>query len=134
MYQRQLRQKFSTLCSGRGAQSQSVRAIIPSGNSEGIRGMTLYANLPARYRVAHLTIEPNIILAPMVGVTDSIFRRTILSLGGCGLVSSEMTNAASVSPRAIKHHHQLEFLPEERPITMQLSGNDPELMANAARM
>jgi nifR3 family TIM-barrel protein len=57
----------------------------------------------------------------------------ILRLGGCGLVSSEMTNAASVSPRARTRHNQLEFLPEERPITMQLSGNDPELVANAAR-
>jgi tRNA-dihydrouridine synthase B len=96
--------------------------------------MTEHANLPASYRVAQITIEPNIVLAPMVGVTDSVFRRTILGLGGCGLVSSEMTNAASVSPRAIKHHHQLEFLPEERPITMQLSGNEPDLMANAAHM
>src|SRR5215217_5137027 len=117
-----------------GAQSETARAIIPLGNSGGIRGMTKYANLPARYRVAQLTIEPNIILAPMVGVTDSIFRRTILSLGGCGLVSSEMTNAASVSAKALKRHHQLDFLPEERPITMQISGNDPELIANAARM
>src|SRR5919199_2344270 len=93
-----------------------------------------YQNLPGSYRVGDLTINPNITLAPMAGVTDSIFRRMVLGLGGCGLVSSEMTNAASVSPKAIKHHHQLDFLPEERPITMQLSGNDPDLVANAARM
>ena len=53
---------------------------------------------------------------------------------GCGLVSSEMTNAASVSPRLLKRHHQLDFLPQERPITMQLSGNDPDLVASAAGM
>jgi tRNA-dihydrouridine synthase B len=96
--------------------------------------MSQYDDLPTSYRVAHITIQPNTILAPMVGVTDSIFRRMILGLGGCGLVSSEMTNAASVSARAIQHHHQLDFLPEERPITMQLSGNDPDLVVNAARM
>ena len=96
--------------------------------------MSQYDDLPTSYQVAHISIKPNIILAPMVGVTDSIFRRMILGLGGCGLVSSEMTNAASVSARAIKRHHQLDFLPEERPITMQLSGNDPDLIANAARM
>ena len=96
--------------------------------------MTSYADLPDSYQVGHITISPNIVLAPMVGVTDSIFRRTILSLGGCGLVCSEMTNAASVSPRARSRHHQLDFLPEERPITIQLSGNEPELVANAARM
>jgi nifR3 family TIM-barrel protein len=96
--------------------------------------MSQYDDLPTSYQVAHITIEPNIILAPMVGVTDSIFRRMVLGLGGCGLVSSEMTNAASVSAKALKRHHQLDFLPEERPITMQLSGNDPGLVANAARM
>jgi tRNA-dihydrouridine synthase B len=90
-----------------------------------------YGDLPTSYQVAHITIQPNMILAPMVGVTDSIFRRTIL--GGCGLVSSEMTNASSVSAKALRRHHQLDFLPEERPITMQLSGNDPDLVANAAR-
>lgn len=93
-----------------------------------------YDDLPTSYRVAHITVEPNIVLAPMVGVTDSIFRRTILGLGGCGLVSSEMTNAASVSPRMLKRNHQLDFLPEERPITVQLSGNEPDLVASAARL
>jgi nifR3 family TIM-barrel protein len=92
-----------------------------------------YEQLPNEYHVGHIRIRPNIVLAPMVGVTDSIFRRTILSLGGCGLVSSEMTNAASVSPKARARHNQLEFLPEERPITIQLSGNDPDLVANAAK-
>ena len=93
-----------------------------------------YDDLPTSYRVAHITVEPNIVLAPMVGVTDSIFRRMILGLGGCGLVSSEMTNAASVSPRMLKRNHQLDFLPEERPITVQLSGNEPDLVASAARL
>jgi tRNA-dihydrouridine synthase B len=92
------------------------------------------AQLPTAYQVGHITVSPNIILAPMAGVTDSTFRRMVLGIGGCGLVSSEMTNAASVSPKALKRHHLLDFLPEERPITMQLSGNDPDLVANAARV
>jgi nifR3 family TIM-barrel protein len=68
----------------------------------------------------------------MAGVTDSVFRRMILRMGGCGLVSTEMTNAASVSPKALKRHHLLDFYPEERPLTMQLSGNEPDLVASAA--
>ncbi len=92
-----------------------------------------YADVTDSYNIAHITIQPNIVLAPMVGVTDSVFRRTILGLGGCGLVSSEMTNAASISPKNKKLHLQLDFLPEERPITIQLSGNEPDLVANAAR-
>ena len=96
--------------------------------------MTTYDELPTSYRVGNLTISPNITLAPMAGVTDSIFRRMVLSIGGCGLVSSEMTNAASVSPKAMKRHHLLDYLPEERPIAMQLSGNDPDLVASAAQV
>ncbi|HEX5690136.1 MAG TPA: tRNA dihydrouridine synthase DusB [Roseiflexaceae bacterium] len=94
---------------------------------------TAYDDLPTSYQVGPLTISPNITLAPMAGVTDSIFRRMVLGIGGCGLVSSEMTNAASVSPKALKRHHLLDYLPEERPIAMQLSGNDPDLVAGAAR-
>ncbi|MBC8162615.1 MAG: tRNA dihydrouridine synthase DusB [Roseiflexaceae bacterium] len=98
-----------------------------------IRTSPEYADLPTSYTVAGIVIQPNIVLAPMVGVTDSVFRRLVLSLGGCGLVSSEMTNAASVTPKALARHHQLDFLPEERPYTVQLSGNDPQLLATAAR-
>lgn len=89
--------------------------------------------LPTSYQIEAITVAPNIILAPMAGVTDSVFRRLVLSLGGCGLVSSEMTNAASVSPKLLKRHHLLDYLPEERPFTMQLSGNEPELVARAAQ-
>src|SRR3954452_13780095 len=95
--------------------------------------MVSYSELPVSYQIAHITVRPNIVLAPMVGVTDSVFRRLLLSLGGLGMVTTEMTNAASVSPKAMKRHRLLEVLPEERPLAMQLSGNDPELIAEAAR-
>lgn len=92
-----------------------------------------YRQLPDSYQVGHITVRPNIVLAPMAGVTDSIFRRLLLSLGGLGLVTTEMTNAASVSPKAMARHRLLDYLPEERPIAMQLSGSEPELVAAAAR-
>ncbi len=92
------------------------------------------ATLPHQYMVGPICITPNITLAPMAGVTDRIFRRMMLQLGGCGLVCTEMTNAASVSPKALKRHRLLDFYPEERPLTMQLSGNEPDLVAAAARV
>ncbi len=95
--------------------------------------MAGFSSLPDSYNIAHIIVRPNIVLAPMVGVTDSVFRRLLLSLGGLGMVTTEMTNAASVSPKAMKRHRMLEFLPEERPLAMQLSGNDPELVSEAAR-
>ncbi len=95
--------------------------------------MAGYQKLPNEYRVAHIEVRPNIVLAPMAGVTDSVFRRLMRSLGGLGLVTTEMTNAASVSPKAMKRHRLLDYLPQERPLAMQLSGNDPALVADAAR-
>ena len=92
-----------------------------------------FQNLPDSYQIRHITIRPNIVLAPMAGVTDSVFRRLLLSLGGLGLVTTEMTNAASVTPKAMQRHRLLDYLPEERPIAMQLSGSEPELVAAAAR-
>lgn len=94
----------------------------------------LLAQLPTFYEVGQIRVEPNCVLAPMAGVTDSVFRRMVLGMGGCGLVCSEMTNAASVSPKALQRHHLLDFWPEERPITIQLSGNDPVLVAHAAQV
>ena len=91
-----------------------------------------YTTLPESFTLGPYTIAPNMVLAPMAGVTDSVFRRLVLSLGGCGLVVSEMTNAASVSPKAMKRHRLLDYLPEERPIAIQLSGSDPDLVASAA--
>jgi tRNA-dihydrouridine synthase B len=92
-----------------------------------------FDHLPFSYNIGHITIQPNIVLAPMVGVTDSVFRRLLLSLGGLGMVTSEMTNAASVTPKALQRHRLLDYLPEERPIAMQLSGNDAAMVAEAAR-
>lgn len=94
--------------------------------------MIEHAVIPDSFNLGALRIAPNMVLAPMAGVTDSVFRRLVLSLGGCGLVVSEMTNAASVSPRAAKRHRLLDYLPEERPISIQLSGSDPDLVAHAA--
>lgn len=92
-----------------------------------------FQQLSDSYQIAHLTIRPNIVLAPMAGVTDSVFRRLLLSLGGLGLVTTEMTNAASVTPKAMHRHRLLDYLPEERPIAMQLSGSEPTLVAEAAK-
>ncbi len=93
---------------------------------------TALHRLPTSFQVGRLTITPNVVLAPMAGITDSLFRRLILHLGECGLVVGEMTNAASVTPRALRRHKLLDFLPEERPIALQITGNDPDLMVRAA--
>jgi nifR3 family TIM-barrel protein len=75
----------------------------------------------------------------MAGVTDTVFRRFIRNLGGCGLIMTEFTSSHGVS--ASLHAHKptrtlkyLAFEPEEHPISAQLFGADPSVMADAARV
>jgi len=75
----------------------------------------------------------------MAGVTDTVFRRFIRNLGGCGLIMTEFTSSHGVSAslRAHKPTRTLKYLafePEEHPISAQLFGADPEVMASAAKV
>ena len=81
----------------------------------------------------------------MAGVTDTVFRRFIRNLGGCGLIMTEFTSSHGVSAaldsesRGLKKMNRtvaryLAFEPEEHPISAQLFGSDPEVMAEAARV
>jgi len=93
---------------------------------------------PEAYQVGPITIRPATVLAPMVGVTDTVFRRLIRSQGGCGLIMTEFTSshgvvATSKSSRPTRAFKYLYFEPEEHPISAQLFGADPEVMADAAR-
>ena len=51
---------------------------------------------PEAYQVGPITIRPATVLAPMVGVTDTVFRRLIRSQGGCGLIMTEFTSSHGV--------------------------------------
>src|SRR2546427_4864297 len=89
---------------------------------------------PAALTIRDLTIRPATVLAPMAGVTDTVFRRVIRGLGGCGLIMTEFTSAEGVTRNAARTLHYLYFEPDERPITAQLFGVNPEVMAAAAAL
>jgi tRNA-dihydrouridine synthase B len=94
---------------------------------------------PKSFSVGSIAIAPATVLAPMAGVTDTVFRRFIRNLGGCGLMMTEFTSSHGVSAslRARKPTKTLKYLafePEERPISAQLFGADPAVMADAARV
>jgi len=90
--------------------------------------------IPEQYRVRDLTIRPATVLAPMAGVTDTLFRRVIRGLGGCGLLMTEFTSSEGITRSARKTLRYLFFRPDEHPITAQLFGANPQVMAEAARM
>jgi tRNA-dihydrouridine synthase B len=86
-------------------------------------------------RIDDVTIAPSTVLAPMAGVTDTVFRRFIRNLGGCGLIMTEFTSADGVlRARDQKAKRYLHFYEDEHPISAQLFGSDPKVMAEAARM
>jgi len=80
-----------------------------------------------------LTLQHNVILSPMVGVTDAPFRR-LSARGGAALMSGEMLSAQALKFQNKKTLAMLQFFPDERPVSSQIMGSEPEIMAIAARM
>src|SRR5512142_2299526 len=99
------------------------------------RGSVPPQRVPASLQIASVTIRPATVLAPMAGVTDTVFRRFSRNLGGCGLIMTEFTSADGVlRKKDQKAKRYLHFYEDEHPISAQLFGSDPTVMAEAARM
>src|SRR5579862_2374785 len=86
------------------------------------------------FTIRNIRIAPATVLAPMAGVTDTVFRRVIRSQGGCGLIMTEFTSADGVMHKAKRILHYLYFEPDEHPITAQLCGANAEALAEGARV
>ena len=86
------------------------------------------------FQIRDLAIRPAAVLAPMAGVTDTLFRRVIRGLGGCGLLMTEFTSSEGITRSAAKTLRYLYFQEDEHPITAQLFGANPSVMAEAAKM
>src|SRR5580658_2592753 len=101
------------------------------------------SDFPREFRVGPIRIAPATVLAPMAGVTDTVFRRLIRNQGGCGLIMTEFTSSHGVvasirgtsfkGQKSTRTFRYLYFEPEEHPISAQLFGSDPQVMADAAK-
>jgi nifR3 family TIM-barrel protein len=101
------------------------------------------SGFPHEFHIGPTRIAPATVLAPMAGVTDTVFRRLIRNQGGCGLIMTEFTSSHgvvnSLRPNALKARkptkafRYLYFEPEEHPISAQIFGSDPQVMADAAK-
>jgi nifR3 family TIM-barrel protein len=85
-------------------------------------------------RIRDVVIRPAHILAPMAGITDTVFRRFIKRLGGCGLIMTEFVSSEGMLRQNRRSKRYLYYTEEERPISGQLFGADPDRLAEAARM
>jgi tRNA-dihydrouridine synthase B len=118
--------------------------------------------VPAEMRIGPVLVAPATVLAPMAGVTDTVFRRFIrhasvfsrdqrTEIGdqeiaaveadvsnrqsGCGLLMTEFTSADGLSRmRETKRRRYLTFYDDEHPIAAQLFGSNAETLAEAARI
>ena len=85
-----------------------------------------------RWKIGNVEMENPFVLAPMAGVTDLPFRR-LCKEQGAGLICMEMVSAKAISFHNKNTEALMEIAPEEHPVSMQLFGSEPELMAEVAR-
>ncbi|QWP76644.1 tRNA dihydrouridine synthase DusB [Lysobacter sp. K5869] len=83
-------------------------------------------------RIGSHTIAPRVVLAPMAGVTDKPFRVLCKRLGA-GLCVSEMTTSDPRFWTTAKSRHRMDHDGEPDPISVQIAGTVPKIMAEAAR-
>jgi nifR3 family TIM-barrel protein len=125
--------------------------------------MPAEARVPAQMRIGPVVVAPATVLAPMAGVTDTVFRRFIRhaslftsdqvsvvsdqskeadidsdvtnAQSGCGLLMTEFTSADGLARmRESKRRRYLTFYDDEHPIGAQLFGSNAETLAEAARI
>jgi nifR3 family TIM-barrel protein len=117
------------------------------------RSMPAEASVPAELHIGNVRIAPATVLAPMAGVTDTVFRRFIKNasmyspenstgdvdvetsneVSGCGLIMTEFTSADGLSRmRETKRKRYLTYYDDEHPISAQLFGSHADTLAESA--
>ncbi len=85
-------------------------------------------------RISSVSLQHPFAVAPMAGMTDTAFRRLVKRHGGCGLVVTEMVSSEGLVRGIDRTLEYAEYTEEERPISIQIFGGDPEKMAAAAQI
>src|SRR3982074_660178 len=85
-------------------------------------------------KIGSVNLPSPFAIAPMAGMTDTAFRRLVKRHGGCGLVVTEMVSAEGLVRGIDRTLEYAEYTEEERPISIQIFGGDPDKMAAAAQI
>src|SRR5260370_18533702 len=117
--------------------------------------MPEHTRVPANFTIGNVRIAPATVLAPMAGVTDTVFRRFIKNASqftasasstdvtketsnqqsASGLIMTPFTSAAGLSRmRETKRKRYLTYYDDEHPISAQLFGSNPVTLADSARI
>lgn len=84
-------------------------------------------------KIGTIELHSNTVLAPLAGITN-LPLRLLAKEAGCGLVCSEMISANGLVYGSGRTHQMLASVPEEKPLSVQIFGSRPDLMAEAAAM
>ena len=82
-------------------------------------------------KIGNLTLANNVILAPLAGITNLPFR-LMAKQAGCGLVCSEMVSSHGLVYKSHKTAQMLNSVSMEKPLSAQIFGSEPDIMAGAA--
>jgi len=83
-------------------------------------------------RFGSVPVDPPLVLAPMAGITDHVYRLMLRRIGGVGLVTMEFISSEAISRGNARQIRKMVFSDEERPLSIQIYGSDPVRMAAAA--
>ena len=86
-----------------------------------------------KLQIGNVTLPNPIALAPMAGVTDLAFR-LLCKEEGAGLLCTEMVSAKAILYKNKNTKALMKILPQERPVSLQLFGSDPQVMGHVASM
>ena len=84
------------------------------------------------FRIGCVEIDPPLVLAPMAGITDHVYRLMLRRIGGVGLVTMEFISSEAIVRGNARQLRKMIFSDEERPLSIQIYGSDAERMAAAA--
>lgn len=84
------------------------------------------------FRIGSVPIDPPLVLAPMAGITDHVYRLTLRRIGGVGLVTMEFISSEAITRGNARQLSKMVFSEEERPLSIQIYGSDPGRMGAAA--
>src|SRR5687767_12437637 len=85
-------------------------------------------------KIGNVSLPSPFVVAPMAGMTDTSFRRLVKRHGGCGLVVTEMVSSEGLVRGIDRTLEYAEYTEEERPVSTQIFGGDPQTMGEAAQI